>query len=432
VEWDDSSIPALASTGQLYQQMTADLEKPGNSIRTGGNFERTYTEAAKKLEAVYQTPYEAHACMEPLNCVAHWQQDKVEIWGPIQAPDWVQGDIADRLKLKPEQVIVNMTFLGGGFGRKAFTDYTAEAVFISKEVKAPVKVTWTREDDMTQGPFRPGAMYKCRAALNGERIAAFETRMAGQNMGLQESPRFDRNAFNENLMEGLCEPYIDAFRHYSFSDVPTETPVPVMWWRSVYASTNTFAYESFMDELAQAAGKDPLAFRRSHLPAERHQALLARLAEVSGWNQRKKGEGYGMALTQCFGSIVGEVVKVSKANEGGVKIDKVWAVVDCGWYVNPDIVQAQVEGSVYMALGAAVTHETHFADGKAVETNFLDYNLPRIGDIGKIEVYLMDNEEKAGGVGEPGLPPFAPALCNAIFDLTGKRIRKLPFSLQEL
>ncbi|MCU0334065.1 MAG: xanthine dehydrogenase family protein molybdopterin-binding subunit [Chitinophagaceae bacterium] len=432
VEWDDSSIPVLASTGQLYQQMTADLEKPGNSIRTGGNFERTYTEAAKKLEAVYQTPYEAHACMEPLNCVAHWQQDKVEIWGPIQAPDWVQGDIAGRLNLKPEQVIVNMTFLGGGFGRKAFTDYTAEAVFISKEVKAPVKVTWTREDDMTQGPFRPGAMYKCRAALNGERIAAFETRMAGQNMGLQESPRFDRNAFNENLMEGLCEPYIDAFRHYSFSDVPTETPVPVMWWRSVYASTNTFAYESFMDELAQAAGKDPLAFRRSHLPAERHQALLARLAEVSGWNQRKKGEGYGMALTQCFGSIVGEVVKVSKANEGGVKIDKVWAVVDCGWYVNPDIVQAQVEGSVYMALGAAVTHETHFADGKAVETNFLDYNLPRIGDIGKIEVYLMDNEEKAGGVGEPGLPPFAPALCNAIFDLTGKRIRKLPFSLQEL
>lgn len=432
VEWDDSAIPALASTEQLYQQMTADLEKPGNSIRTGGNFERTYTEAAKKLEAVYQTPYEAHACMEPLNCVAHWQDDKVEIWGPIQAPDWVQGDIADRLKLKPEQVIVNMTFLGGGFGRKAFTDYTAEAVFISKEVKAPVKVTWTREDDMTQGPFRPGAMYKCRAALNGERIAAFETRMAGQNMGLQESPRFDRNAFNENLMEGLCEPYIDAFRHYSFSDVPTETPVPVMWWRSVYASTNTFAYESFMDELAVAAGKDPLAFRQRHLPAERHQALLAKLAEVSGWNQRKKGEGYGIALTQCFGSIVGEVVKVSKANEGGVKIDKVWAVVDCGWYVNPDIVQAQVEGSIYMALGAAVTHETHFADGKAVETNFLDYNLPRIGDIGKIEVHLMDNEEKAGGVGEPGLPPFAPALCNAIFDLTGKRIRKLPFSLQEV
>ncbi|MCU0396203.1 MAG: molybdopterin-dependent oxidoreductase [Chitinophagaceae bacterium] len=431
VVWDDTGIERV-STESLFNRMKADLAKPGNSIRTGGNFAGTFAKAEKKIEAVYQTPYQSHSCMEPINCVAHWQPDKVEIWGPIQGPDWVQSDIAERLKLKPEQVTVNMTFLGGGFGRKAFTDYTAEAVFISREVKAPVKVVWTREDDMTQGPFRPGAMYKCSAVLSNGRISAFGTKMAAQNMDLQESPRFNKEAFNPNLLEGLCEPYINAFTHYAFSDVPTESPVPVMWWRSVYSSTNGFAYESFMDELAIAAGKDPLDFRRGHLPNERHRAILDKLAEISGWKAREKKAGWGIAITECFGSIVGEVVKVGKAPEGGLRVEKVFAVIDCGWYVNPNIIHAQVEGSIYMALGAATTHETNFADGKAVENNFNTYNLPRIGEIGEIVIHIMENDEKAGGVGEPALPPFAPALCNAIYDLTGKRIRKLPFSLQEV
>jgi isoquinoline 1-oxidoreductase beta subunit len=187
-----------------------------------------------------------------------------------------------------------------------------------------------------------------------------------------------------------------------------------------------------VDELAVLAGKDPLDFRKSHLRNERHAAILDKLAELTKWKERGKNSGWGIAITQCFGSIVGEAVKVAKASEGGVKVEKVIAVIDCGWYVNPDIIRAQVEGSIYMALGAATTHETHFADGKAVETNFHEYNLPRIGDLGEIVVHIMENDEKAGGVGEPALPPFAPALCNAIFDLTGKRIRKLPFSLQEV
>jgi isoquinoline 1-oxidoreductase beta subunit len=202
-----------------------------------------------------------------------------------------------------------------------------------------------------------------------------------------------------------------------------------MWWRSVYASTNAFAMESFMDELAARAGKDPLEFRRQHLHDERYQALADKLEEVSGWKNRKKNEGYGIAITECFSTIVGEVVKVSKKPDGKIKIDKVWAVMDCGWYVNPDIIRAQVEGSIVMGLGAAVTHATHFSDGKAVEQNFNTYKMPRIIDTPEIEVHIMDNEEKAGGVGEPSLPPFAPALTNAIFDLTGKRVRKLPFSL---
>jgi isoquinoline 1-oxidoreductase beta subunit len=321
-----------------------------------------------------------------------------------------------------------MTFLGGGFGRKAFMDYPHEAALISKEIKAPVQVVWTREDDTTQGPFRPGMMYQCSGAVKDGRIQAFRTKLAGQNMDHQW-PGVPKDAYNNSTTEGFAEGYFNSIPHYSFSDIPLDVPVPVMWWRSVYSSTNGFAFESFIDELAIAAGKDPLVFRREHLGEERYQALINKLEDVSGWKTRKKNEGYGVAITECFSSIVGEVVKVSKGTDGKVKIDKVWAVMDCGWYVNPDIIRAQVEGSIIMALAAATKHATNFKDGKAVEKNFNTYKMLRIDETPEIEVHIMDNDEKAGGVGEPGLPPFSPALTNAIFDLTGKRIRKLPFNL---
>jgi isoquinoline 1-oxidoreductase beta subunit len=432
VEWDDSGFEHL-STEQLYTRMKEDLKKPILSQRTGGNPERVFENAEKKLEAVYETPYEAHACMEPLTCTAHVQEGKVEIWGPIQGPDWIQRDISARLKLEPENVIVNMTFLGGGFGRKAFTDYTYEPVALSKEMNAPVQVVWTREDDITIGPFRPGAVYECKGSIGeGGTINSFRAKMAAQNMNHQWSPVPDRTAFNDSTTEGFLETYFQSIPHYSFGDVPTESPIPVMWWRSVYSSTNAFAYESFMDELAISAGKDPLVFRMNHFADERYRWLAEKLRDVSGWGNRGKNEGWGVAITECFKSIVGEVVKVSKKPDGKIKIDKVYAVMDCGWYVNPDIIKAQIEGSIIMAYGAALTHEIHFQDGKAVETNFHQYKMPRINEIPEIEIHIMDNEEKAGGVGEPSLPPFAPALCNAIFDLTGKRIRKLPFNLTDI
>jgi isoquinoline 1-oxidoreductase beta subunit len=431
VEWDATGFEHL-DTATLYNRMKEDLKKPGFSQRTGGNFDAVYAKAAKKLEAIYETPYEAHACMEPLNCVADVQDDQCTIWGPIQAPDWIQRDLADRLKMPMEKITVHMTFLGGGFGRKAFTDYTTEAALISKEIKAPVQVIWTREDDMTQGPFRPGAVYECKAGMseNG-RIAAFETKMAEQNMDHQW-PHADKSSFNGSTTEGLPEVFINGLDHYSFSDVPTESPIRVMWWRSVYSSTNGFAYESFMDELSHTANIDPLDFHRMHLRDERCEALIDMLEEKTSWRTREKNSGWGIAITECFKSMVGEAVKVSRQADGKIKIDRIVAVMDCGWYVNPDIIKAQVEGSIVMALGAATTHETHFMDGKAVETNFHQYHMPRITDVPEIEVYIMENEEKPGGVGEPGLPPFAPALCNAIFDLTGKRIRKLPFNMSEM
>jgi isoquinoline 1-oxidoreductase subunit beta len=431
VEWDDTGFEHV-STEQLYSRMTDDLKtKEGLSFRTKGNFNSALEKSEKKIEAVYETPYESHSCMEPLNCTAHYQDDKLEIWGPIQGPDWVQDFLSNLMAMPKEKIIVNMTFLGGGFGRKAFMDYPHEAAVISKEVKAPVQVVWTREDDTTQGPFRPGMMYHCSGGVSGGRISAFKTKVAGQDMDHQW-PGAQKDSYLGSTTEGFLEPYFDGISHYSFSDIPLDVPIPVMWWRSVYASTNGFAFESFIDELSVEAGKDPLDFRRQHLGEERYQHLITKLEEVTGWKSRKKNEGYGVAITECFSSIVGEVVKVSKKADGKVKIDKVWAVMDCGWYVNPDIIKAQVEGSIIMALGAATIHATHFADGKAVEQNFNTYKMPRITDTPEIEVHIVDNEEKAGGVGEPGLPPFTPALTNAIFDLTGKRIRKLPFNLNEV
>lgn len=430
VEWNDEGFEQV-DTAMLYERMKSDLKKQAHSQRTGGNFEGVFQKAEKKLEMIYETPYESHSCMEPLNCIAHVKGDKCEIWGPVQGPDWIQSDISERLKIPVENVTVNMTFLGGGFGRKAFTDYPYEAVLISKAVNAPVQVMWTREDDMTQGPFRPGAVYDCKAVLKNDRINAFQVRMAAQNMDHQWAGA-DKSNFNGSTTEGLAEPYFESIPNYSFGDIPTEAPIPVMWWRSVYSSTNGFAFESFIDELAHEAGKDPLEFRKSHLGHERHQALISVLEEKTGWKTRGKNEGWGVAITECFKSIVGEAVKVSRNADGKLSIDKVIAVMDCGWYVNPDIVKAQIEGSIVMALGAAITHETHFKEGKAVERNFDTYALPRISDIPSMDIHIIDNEEKPGGAGEPALPPFAPALCNAIFDLTGKRIRKLPFKLQDV
>ena len=426
VVWDDSGFEHV-NTADIFKRQEADLKsKEGLSFKKQGDADGIIAKAAKKVDVIYQTPYQSHSSMEPLNCVAHYQNDKIELWGPIQAPDWVQGFISKEFNVPVEKVIVNMTFLGGGFGRKAFLDYPHEAVVISKAINAPVQVVWTREDDMTQGPYRPGMSYRCEGVISKGDIQAFKVKLCGQNMDHWQND--DRSKPNSSSSEGFLAPYYESIKNLSIQDVPFDTPIPVMWWRSVYASTNGFAYESFMDELALEAGKDPLAFRRQYLNSEREQKLIDKMEEVSGWKNRQKNEGYGAAITECFSSTVGHVVKVSKA-DSGVKIDKVWVVMDCGWYVNPDIIKAQVEGSVVMALGAATVHEITFKDGLTEQTNFNAYKMSGITNVPHTEVYIMENNADAGGVGEPGLPAFSPALTNAIFDLTGKRIRKLPFSL---
>lgn len=430
VEWDDEGFEHLSSE-QILARMREDLKKPLPSP----DFEKAYLQAAKKIEVLYETPYQSHSCMEPLNCIADVKDDSIEIWGPIQEANWIQADLSERMKIPIKNVAVNMTFLGGGFGRKAFPDYPHEAALISKEMKAPVQVMWTREDDMSGGPFRPGAVYACRGGLGPDgHILASQVLIASQPIG--STVETDRTpvpaSSNSGSMDGLLKPYLESIPHYSFGGHATKSPIPMMWWRSVSASTESFAWESFIDELAHEAGRDPLEFRREHLRNDRYQALIDRLEALSGWKSRGQHEGWGVAITECFGSIAAHIVKVSHKPDRKIKIDKVIALMDCGWYVNPDIIRAQVEGSIVMGLGAAIKHGTHFKDGKAVEKNFNTYNMPRINEIPDIEVHIMENDEKPGGVGEPGLPPLAPALCNAIFDLTGKRMRKLPFNLDEV
>ncbi|GGA96061.1 xanthine dehydrogenase family protein molybdopterin-binding subunit [Puia dinghuensis] len=432
VEWDDEGFEHFDSELLLSRMREGLATQAGELNASSIRFETEIQKAAQKIEAVYETPYQSHSCMEPLNCTAHVQDDRIEIWGPIQEVNWIQADLSQRMGVALENVSVNMTFLGGGFGRKAFTDYPHEAALISREMKAPVQVVWTREDDMTAGPYRPGAVYACKGGLDSAgHILAFQARRASQPMGPggEGGAHADYSpvSYNSGYLDGLARSYLTSIPHYSFADVSISSSIPAMWWRSVDASTNGFAVESFVDELANAAGKDALAFRREHFADARYQALIDRLGTLSGWKADGKEKGWGLAVTECFGSIVGHVVKVSHRPDRKIKIDKITALIDCGWYVNPDIIRAQVEGAIVMGLGAAIKHETHFKDGKAVENNFHTYKMPRINDIPAVEVFIMENDEKAGGVGEPGLPPIAPALCNAIFDLTGRRIRKLPF-----
>nr|WP_295931761.1 molybdopterin cofactor-binding domain-containing protein [uncultured Dyadobacter sp.] len=432
VDWDDSGFEH-PDTVSLDKQMLENLHKSGPQPK----FENEYAQCTQRLEAIYETPYQSHSCMEPLNCIADVRPDSIEIWGPIQEVNWIQADLSTRMNMPIERVTVHMTFLGGGFGRKAFPDYPHEAALISREIKAPVQVVWTREDDMRTGPFRPGAFYALKGGVDAHgQIHAFQaitaTQWIGQEWSAVPPPPPGAPGYNTGDFEGLLPAYLKGIPHYSFGGVGTHSPIPVMWWRSVSASTNGFACESFIEELAHLAGKDPLDFRRDHLPEPRYRALLDHLETLTEWKTRGRNQGWGLAATECFTGICAHAVKVSRGKDGKVRIDKVIALMDCGWYVNPDIIRAQVEGSIVMALGAATIHATTFEDGKARQGNFDTYPMPRIADIPIIEVHIMENDEKPGGVGEPGLPPFAPALANAIFDLTGQRIRKLPFSLADI
>lgn len=425
IVWDDEGFEHLDSE-TLFGRMKQDVE----SLPPSKEFDEALKESSATISSEYEMPYQSHSCMEPLNCIADVREEQIEVWGPIQEVNWIQADLSERFNLPLDKVRVNMTFLGGGFGRKAFPDYPYEAALISKEMKSPVQVMWSREDDMTAGPFRPGARYKCSGGIDSNnKIHSFQILSGLQMMGPGEEkdPVPQEPSVNSGNIAGLFTDYYQTVPHFSFGVVPTKSPIPMMWWRAPGANLDTFAAECFVDELAHLASQDPLAFRRSHMVSPRYIALIDQLEKFSDWKARKRSDGWGVATSDSFGGKVGQVVKVSRKNNK-VTIDKVFVVIDCGWYVNPDIIRAQVEGAIVMALGATIKHATHFKDGIAVEKNFNTYAMPRINDIPEIVVHIMENNEPAGGVGEPPLPAFAPALCNAIFDLTGKRIRTLPFN----
>jgi isoquinoline 1-oxidoreductase beta subunit len=372
--------------------------------------------------------------MEPQNAVAHVKGDKCEIWASTQVPDRAQQIVARLLNIPLENVTLHFKFMGGAYGRRLISDPITEAVLLSKEVGAPVKVVWTREDDMTLGPFRPGTVSNLKGGVdNTGKLVAFQHKVVAPSIndnmsgGPINGGKVDRGA-----MEGITDsPY--EIPNLKIHNIYAESPVAISWWRSVYASTTSFAQESFIDEMAHVAGKDPLQFRVDMIHEnKRMKNLYEFLREKSGWNKTlPDGWGKGVAAIEFFAGRAGHVVYVSKKG-AGVKIERIVSAIDCGRAVNPDNVKAQVEGSIVMALTAALKDEITIYNGKVLQSNFDSYRMMRINEIPPIEVYIVSSTEKPDGVGEPGLPTLAPALGNAIFSATGKRIRKLPFNINRV
>ncbi|QHT70970.1 xanthine dehydrogenase family protein molybdopterin-binding subunit [Rhodocytophaga rosea] len=433
IEWDNADFNQV-NTGSLYKKFNDLAKGEGHISHQAGDFDKTFAEASKKVEAIYELPFAAHAPMEPQNTVAYVQGDKCEIWSPTQVPDWALGEVAAYLKIPAENITLNITFIGGGFGRRLFFDSIMEAVHLSKQANAPVKVVWTREDDMTQGPFRPGTLSSLKAGLDASgKPMAFQHKVVAPSIGYDNFGSKDpQRKEDEGAMEGIKDSAYEI-PNIKYNNIYAETTMPLGWWRAVYSTTTAFAHESFIDEMAHAVGKDPVAFRLGMIGKNtRMKNLLTFMAEKSNWNKTMpKGWGKGVAIWQFFAGQAGHVVFVSNTN-GKLKIEKIVACIDCGTAVNPDNVKAQVEGATVMALMAALKDQITFENGKAVQSNFHNYRMMRINEIPPVEVHILPSTDKPDGVGEPGLPPLAPALGNAVFAATGKRIRKLPFNLEEV
>ncbi|MBI5917676.1 MAG: xanthine dehydrogenase family protein molybdopterin-binding subunit [Bacteroidetes bacterium] len=429
IEWEVPAEPM--STEKIYNNFRELAKGDGAKDKSKGNFAKTFAAATVKTEAEYELPFLAHSPLEPQNCLAHVQGDKVEIWSPSQTPNWDVQHVAGFLKIPPENITYHVPFVGGGFGRRLIGDYVIEACRLSKQLGKPVKVMWTREDDTTQGPFRPGSVNQLKGALDADgHLLALHHKVVAPSINYALFNDVESKTKPGYIMEPIADLYdIPNFEtSYVFADVE---PMPINWWRSVYSSTNAFAHESFIDEMARAGGQDPFEFRRHLLRNDaRRLKTLEMLAEKSGWGQPKaEGTGRGVAITHCFGSTAGHVVEVSKNSKGKIKVDRVVTVVDAGIIVNPDNYRAQVEGCIVMALTAALKDAITFENGVAKQDNFHNYRMLRIDEMPKVEIHLMQNTEAPGGAGEPALPPLAPALANAIFDLTGERLRKLPMDL---
>jgi isoquinoline 1-oxidoreductase subunit beta len=437
VEWDDGPLASLDSKTQLAEYAKL-AETQGAVARNNGDAVKALAAAATKSEAVYELPYLAHATMEPLNCVADVRADGCEVWTGTQ---FQTADHAAAVKitgLKPAQVKLHTTLLGGGFGRRAVFDshFVCEAVETSKAVKKPVKVVWTREDDMRGGYYRPVAYHKIAGGLDAEgKPTAWQQRIVCQSFAV------DTPFENAIVVNGVDETAVEGAKDLPY-DVPNvlvdwqkaPAAAPVLWWRSVGHTHTAFVVETFMDELAHAAGKDPVEFRLGLLTKNpRYKRVLELVAEKSSWNEPvPEGLGRGIAVHESFGSFVADVVYASLSPEGKPRVHKVVCAIDCGPTVNPQQVRAQMESGIAFGLTAALYGEITLKDGRVQQSNFHDYPILRINEMPAVEVHIVESTDKMGGVGEPGVPPVAPALANALFSLTGKRLRRLPIRVEDL
>lgn len=430
VTWDETGANKQG-TAEIMAQYRASAEKPGIEIRNDGKAEDAIRSAAKVIDATYEFPFLAHASMEPLNCVVDLQKDSATIWNANQFPTTDQKAVAEIFGFKPDAVTMKTTFAGGSFGRRAnpHSDYVVEAATIAKAIggKAPVKLVWTREDDTAAGYFRPAMLHRMQGGIDaaGKPVAWWQ-RVVGQAM--MAGTMFEaKDGKDSSSYEGAADHVYEIPN--VFLDVHNEkVNVPVQWWRSVGNTHTAFAVEMFIDEMAKAAGKDPVEFRRALLTKDpRRLGVLNLAAEKSGWGTPlPAGRARGIAVHKSFDTYVAEVAEVS-VESGVPRVHKVTCAVDCGVVVNPDIVRSQMEGAIAFGLGAALFGHVEIDAGRVVSTNFDRYRVLRHSEMPHVEVHIVASTEKSTGVGEPGTPPIGPAVANALLALTGTPTRKLPF-----
>jgi isoquinoline 1-oxidoreductase subunit beta len=437
IVWDEGTLAGLDSRKQR-EEYAALAQQTGAVARKEGDVATAMGRTLKKLEAVYELPYLAHATMEPLNCVADVRPDRCEVWTGTQFQTVDRMAAAQAAGLKPEQVNVHTTLLGGGFGRRAVFDshFVREAVQISKAIKAPVKVIWTREDDTRGGYYRPMSYHSLAGGLDASgNPVAWQHRIVCQSFiaGTAFEAAIIKDGVDHTAVEGAAEiPYEMPNLLVDWKRAPDG--VPTLWWRSVGHSHTAFVVESFVDELAYAAGKDPLEFRRLLLSKHpRYKAVLELAADKAGWGKPlPEGHGRGLAVHESFGSLVAEVAEVSVARDGQLKVHRVVCAVDCGPIVNPDTIEAQMESAIVFGLTAVLYGEITLEKGRVQQRNFHDYPMLRMHEMPVIETHIMPSTAKMGGIGETGVPPIAPAVANAVFAATGKRIRRLPIRAEDL
>jgi isoquinoline 1-oxidoreductase subunit beta len=436
IQWDEGPNATLSSA-EIIRQLETALLKPGIIARKDGDVAKAMAEAAMKIEALYQMPFLAHATMEPLSCTVHVRKDGCDVWVGSQVLARAQATAAEVTGLPLEKILVHNQLLGGGFGRRLEVDFITQAVQIAKQVDGPVKVVWTREEDIQHDIYRPYYYDRMVAGLDkGGMPVAWSHRSAGSSIYARWHPPAFKDGLDPDVLEGAAEPPPPyALPNMLVEYVRQEPPgIPTGFWRGVGPTHNVFVVESFIDELATAAKKDPVEYRRALLGASpRAKAVLELAAEKAGWGQPlPTGRGRGVSVQFVFGSYVAQVAEVQVDKNGEVRVTRVVCAVDCGVVVNPDTVKAQMEGGIMFGLAAALFSEITVKNGRVEQSNFNDYRMLRMNEAPAIEVYLVKSGEAPGGIGEPGTSALAPALTNAIFAATGTRIRKLPVNRVEL
>jgi len=441
MKWNEGAAANLSSAA-IAEQFKADAAKDGVAWRNDGDVAAALKSSTKMINAVYEFPYLAHAPMEPQNCTAHVHDGRAELWAPTQVPQDIQEEVAKALGIPESNVLVHITYLGGGFGRRLQEDYALEAALVSKATGAPVKVMWSREDDMRHDFYRPASYHQMSAGFDGTQPVAFRHRVV--------CPSIIRQLFG-GAQDGLDAaaatqtPYCYDTANVQLAFVMSNTAVPVGWWRAVYSTHNSFATECFVDEMAEAVSEDPYAFRqrllsgnrtvvshRSKISVARLRGVLDLAASKAGWGRPlPQGRGRGIACIPSFESYAANVAEVS-VQDGEVRVHRVVCAIDCGRVVNPDTVAAQVEGSVVYALAAILKQTITIEGGRVVQSNFHDFPMLRINEMPKVEVHIVPSEEPPTGAGEPAVGPVGAAVLNALFAATGKRIRQMPIAPEEL